>query len=407
MPLSVSTPSTSVSTSRIRAAPGAGSDRPLPAAQQRVDDHEVAGLVDLGVALLRHLPQPDPAADPHAGALAAPPGSVRYSAPFSTRWPAELLAAGPGGGVVVGAGAVRRLLPPEPALPHHRQHAVEARFAAGRARRRGPRRATAGWWPARARSRRRPRPPGCPARPAARSRWWRCPTPWRGSGRAAATRPGQVAVTCSRTAGSSVDTSTLSTQRAPSAASTVQSSSGRPPTRARFLPGIPLLPARTGMTTASVTPAPTARSCPPLQLLALRLLDGQHVAGLVGERLGDVAQVARQLAHPVGLQRRRVVGALAGAVQGEVPLDVLRAERERGDVGGDAQVVPREADGVHVGPVGRAQPLHLQQADVLERHRVARRARVQHEVARACPARGTARRSAPPRPGSSCRARGG
>merc|ERR1712060_76273 len=68
------------------------------------------------------------------------------------------------------------------------------------------------------------------------------------------------------------------------------------------------------------------------------------------------------------------------AVLREVALDPLRAHRVRGDVDGDAQMVPREADALDAVLVLLLQQADVEQADVLEGHRVPRGAVVQNDA---------------------------
>ena len=93
-------------------------------------------------------------------------------------------------------------------------------------------------------------------------------------------------------------------------------------------------------------------------------------------------EVADELAEAGRLERGRVVGALPRAVLGEVALEPRRAERVRGDVDRDAEVVAREADELHAVLVRLVQISDLEHAHVLERHGVARRAVVEHDALR-------------------------
>src|SRR5690606_21966533 len=142
-----------------------------------------------------------------------------------------------------------------------------------------------------------------------------------------------------------------------------------------FLPGMPLLPPRTGMKAtnedmrgsgrriACVAGSGSGRMRGPLQLAALFEFDLENLGALRCEGLGNVADVTNETPQAIRLEGGGVVGPLPCAVEGEMPFDPLGAERHGGDVGGDAEVMAREADGLHAGSVGLAQAGDFLQTD--------------------------------------------
>mmetsp|Transcript_4537 Transcript_4537/g.10199 ORF Transcript_4537/g.10199 Transcript_4537/m.10199 type:complete len:330 (-) Transcript_4537:113-1102(-) len=118
----------------------------------------------------------------------------------------------------------------------------------------------------------------------------------------------------------------------------------------------------------------------PLELRPLLLLQVEDVHLLVCQSRVSILQVPDELAEALWLQGGCVVGALPGAILCEVALVPLGPESEGGDVDGNAEVVSRKADGLHTVRVVLLQNSNVKQADVLEWHRVARGAVVQHHT---------------------------
>jgi len=75
-----------------------------------------------------------------------------------------------------------------------------------------------------------------------------------------------------------------------------------------------------------------------------------------------------------------VVRALPSAILGEVALNPSSAQGVGGDVDGDAEVVAREANVLDAVRVILLQEADVEEADVLEGHRVARGAVVEHDA---------------------------
>src|SRR5262245_28136419 len=75
-----------------------------------------------------------------------------------------------------------------------------------------------------------------------------------------------------------------------------------------------------------------------------------------------------------------MVGTFPGSVEREVPFENSCTQGQSADVGRNSEVMPREADGLNFGSPGFAQSRNLEQANVLERYRVARSAGVDHQV---------------------------
>merc|ERR1711924_286360 len=96
----------------------------------------------------------------------------------------------------------------------------------------------------------------------------------------------------------------------------------------------------------------------------------KNLGFFVSHRFIGCLKVATKLAKTRWLQRCGMVGALPGAVFGEVALIPLCAEGVSSNVNGDAQMVAGKADGLDAMCVLLLQKPDVQEAHILERHRV-------------------------------------
>merc|ERR1719296_66833 len=116
----------------------------------------------------------------------------------------------------------------------------------------------------------------------------------------------------------------------------------------------------------------------PLELGTHRLLQVQHLFLLVGQRSVHGMQVPHHLTKASRLKRGGMIGALPCAVLGEVALNPLGTQGVSTNVDRDAEVVAGETNGLHSMLVLLLQEADVKEADILEGHRVARGAIVEH-----------------------------
>ena len=116
------------------------------------------------------------------------------------------------------------------------------------------------------------------------------------------------------------------------------------------------------------------------QLRPLDFFNRQDFRRFVGKGFTDVAQIAGESPHSVRFQAGGVVGALPGAIEGEVAFEDLGTEGEGTDVCGDPEMVAAETDLLDAGAIGFAEAGDLQQADIFEGDGIAGGAAIEHQI---------------------------